>query len=191
MTTLSTALKTLLFVSLVFLIIVNMKQGRSHVRVKSTVDGRTYKVLARHDDLQAANMLAKLNANLTAIITHVYALYPKDKDIITLFDRYKPESLEEGAFDTDNTSYSINKGERIVVCLRQSNGDFVDMNTLMYVAIHELAHVMTPTVGHDKSFWANMQRLVKHATDTKSYEYVNYSQKPAKYCGINITSSVT
>lgn len=183
-------LKVLTVVLLALLIFANLYKGKGYVRIKSTVDDRYYKVLNRSDNLQAANMLATLNMNLKEIITQMYASFPKDEDVATLFDKYRPESLEEGAFDTKHTSYSINKGERIVLCVRQSNGDFVDMNTLLYVALHELAHVMTKSVGHESEFWDNMQRIVKVATEIKMYEYVDYSKQPAKYCGIDITSSV-
>ena len=187
---LSETAKAFVVAGLVFAIAVNIYKRGGTVWVKSTVDGRRYKVLNRTDNLQAANILATLNKNLTQLVQHVYAKYPTDKDFASLYDKYRPESLAEGAFDSKQTSYSINKGERIVLCMRQSNGDFVDMNTLLYVAIHELAHVMTPTIGHDKSFWDNMQRLVRHATDVKLYEYIDYSKQPTRYCGIDITSSV-
>lgn len=184
---LSTGLKVALVAVLLFVIVVNIRKGPGLVRVKSSVDGRFYKVLNRTDNAQAADMLATLNGHLKEVVRHMYAKYPGDKDVATLYNRYRADALMEGAFDTKHTSYSINKGERIVLCIRQSNGDFVNMNTLLYVALHELAHVMTPTVGHDTLFWNNMQRVVKNAT---MYKPVDYSKRPAKYCGINITSSV-
>jgi hypothetical protein len=186
----TTALKVITLAGLAFVIAVNMYKGRGTVLVKSTLDGQSYKVLPRADNLEAANMLATVNANLTKLIKHMYAKFPKDKDVSTLYDRYKGDALQEARYDIGNTSFSINKGQAIHLCIRQSNGQLVDMNTLMYVAIHEMAHVMTPSIGHDNSFWENMQRLVKHAAEIKLYDYMDYSKKPTKYCGISITSSV-
>lgn len=187
---LSTALKAITLAGIAFVIAVNLYRGQGTVLVVSSVDGKSYRVLDRPDSAEAANMLAVVNANLTKLVKHMYAKFSKDKDVGTLYDRYKGEALQEARYDTENTSFSLNKGQAIHLCLRQSNGQFVDMNTLIYVAIHELAHVMTPTIGHDKSFWSNMQRLVKNASEIKLYDYVDYSKKPTKYCGIQISSSV-
>ena len=62
------------------------------------------------------------------------------------------------------TSYSINKGEKIVFCLRQKSGpnkdELVDLNTMMFVAIHEMGHLMSESVGHTQEFWKNMKYLI-------------------------------
>lgn len=156
----------------------------------STVDGRTYRVLKRDDSSQAADMLARINATLSKLTHHMLASAPTDADARRLYDRFSPEVVEEGAFDSDHTSFSVNKGEKIVFCLRHKDGKLVDLNTVLYVAIHELAHVMTSTIGHDRLFWRNMRKLVEEARGLNLYTYVDYSESPARYCGIHIKNSV-
>jgi len=89
------------------------------------------------------------------------------------------------------TSYTVNKGEKIVVCLRQRNNNFVEINTLMYVIIHELAHICDLTSQqHDEKFWNNFEWLLEHAVNIGIYNYVDYSKDQEPYCGMNITSNV-
>ena len=53
------------------------------------------------------------------------------------------------------TSYALNKRHaKIALCIRdkQNPNVFIDENTVIFVAIHELAHIMTESVGHKKNF---------------------------------------
>jgi predicted metal-dependent hydrolase len=92
---------------------------------------------------------------------------------------------------SEYTSYSVNKGEQIVFCLRSKDehGQLVDKNTMMFVAIHELAHIMTPTIGHDAAFWKNMKLLLQCAMEIHIYSFQNYQIHPQKYCGMTITDT--
>ncbi len=167
-----------------------MYTSSGFVHVRSAVDGRTYRVLKKPDSQQASDALARLCNSLGQLCIHMLAKYPRSRGAMRLYDRFNPASVSEGAYDTQHTSFSINKGEKIVFCIRHSDGSLVDPNTLMYVAIHELAHVMTREVGHGKAFWRNMQWLVREAADRGLYRVVDYTGSPARYCGIKINSSV-
>ena len=55
--------------------------------------------------------------------------------------------------DQYETSKKINKGEEIVFCLRSiPDNKLHNINELMYVAIHEIAHVGCPEIGHTSLF---------------------------------------
>ena len=55
--------------------------------------------------------------------------------------------------DEKFTSYTINKGEKIVFCLRSKVlHNIHDINTISYVCIHELSHVMCSEYGHTPLF---------------------------------------
>lgn len=158
--------------------------------VKSNIDGRKYIVRKLPDKQAAADLLASLNEDLQLLVHHMMAKYPKDEAVFFLQENYNPDALSEGGTEVGYTSYSVNKGEKIVMCIRQANGDFVDKNVLMYVAIHELAHLMTKEIGHPDSFWYNFKRLTKQAINLGVYTKVDFSTTPQPYCGIDITSSV-
>lgn len=89
------------------------------------------------------------------------------------------------------TSYSLNKGEKIVICIKEKDKEetFIDMNTTVFVVIHEIAHIMTKSVGHNKDFWDNMKFLLENAIKLGIYTKEDYKNNPKKYCGIMITDS--
>ena len=74
---------------------------------------------------------------------------------------------------------TIDKGRELEICL-----DYSDKNTLYYVLIHELAHVMSFTTGHNKEFYKNMDRLVESAKAQGIY--TGSSKKHVVFCGSHI-----
>ena len=83
----------------------------------------------------------------------------------------------------NQTSYSLNKGEKIVICVRSkdSKNELTDINTVMFVVLRELAHLMTLSVGHNDEFWENFRFILAHAIEWKLYTVENY-EKPKPYC---------
>ena len=65
------------------------------------------------------------------------------------------------------------------------------MNTINYVAIHELSHLMTTSIGHTSEFWNNMKFLLQEVIDSplKIYTYQPYHKIPQEYCGTTISDS--
>ena len=59
----------------------------------------------------------------------------------------------------------------------------------MFVVIHELAHVMTKSVGHTQEFWDNMAYLLERAEELKIYVPKNYKESPVDYCGMEINTT--
>ena len=158
--------------------------------VKSIIDGNKYLVRNREDKQEAADKLALIKVNLTKIVEHVKINNISDPKVRRLVEKYRPEQISESLPNTNYTSYSVNKGEKLVFCIRsKKTGKIVDTNTMMFVAIHELAHVMTKSVGHTPEFWDNMRYLLKKGIKIGVYKAVDYKSKPVSYCGISITDS--
>ena len=63
------------------------------------------------------------------------------------------------------------------------------MNIIIFVAIHELAHIMTDEIGHTKKFWDNMKFLLEKGIILNMYIPVNYKGNPEDYCGLVINST--
>lgn len=158
--------------------------------VKSTVDNRAYLVRKLPNNQKAANYLANVNAKLTHLVKHMMAKYPGNQDVLQLYNNYNPNAISEGSYESGYTSYTVNKGEKLILCIRQKDQSFVDENTILYIAIHELAHIMTLEVGHTAKFWDNFRLLLKEAIDIKMYYKVDFHKAPQDYCGIKITSSI-
>jgi len=181
-----------LIIVVIFVFFYLKKYFNEVIYVKSSVDNRTYLVQKLSGSKQAANMLADINADLTRLITHLLAKYPDDEDIKRLYENYNPESISEGSPDSGYTSYSVNKGEKLVLCLRQKDDvkAFVDKNIVIYVAIHELGHIMTNEVGHTDGYWKLFKRILLEAVSIGVYTKIDFAAHPVEYCGITITSSV-
>ena len=60
---------------------------------------------------------------------------------------------------------------------------------MTFVAIHELSHVLTTSIGHKQDFWQNFKFMFENAKDAKIYNPVDYKKKPADYCGMTITDN--
>lgn len=70
-----------------------------------------------------------------------------------------------------------------------NDNNLIDEHTLTFVAIHELSHVMSISIGHKSEFWGNFKFLLENAKEAKIHEPVDYSNKPAEYCSLKITDS--
>lgn len=159
--------------------------------VASKVDNQFYKVMSLPDKHEAADLLAKIRENIVTLIEHLQKAYQSDERTERIVVQFNPANISEGSNRTQYTAYSINKGEKIVFCLRSKNENnkLVDINTMMFVALHELAHVATKSVGHEPEFWENFKWLLEEAVNIGVYKKHDYKKKPVKYCGINITES--
>ena len=168
------------------------------IYVKSTLSDREYLVRNLPDKQKAADLLNNIHINLVKIIEYCSNENNKEnyteqnkEDIKRLVQNYRNGNLSESNPGNKFTSYSINKGEKIVFCIRSKDGldTLVDLNTMMFVAIHELAHLMTKSIGHNEEFWENMKFLLRVGLKIGVYEKQAFSINPVSYCGIEITDT--
>jgi hypothetical protein len=155
---------------------------------KSRVDGRMYRVRNNSVAQESADLLANINIGIIKLREHILSLPPsKRPEYAERLMKFNPDSIQENILNID-TSYTINKGESVFFCIgsRDDHRQLYDINTLMYVSIHELAHIVSISVGHTDEFMKNFKDLLGHATDIGVYKYVDYSKSPQEYCGIVI-----
>jgi hypothetical protein len=159
--------------------------------VKSSVDSNEYLVRNLENKEEAANILANLRLKLESLCKIMKDKYPSDESVTRMNERFNSDNITESGKSNQYTSYSVNKGEKIVFCIRQKdeNESLVDENTLTFVAIHELAHIMTKSVGHTPEFWSNFKRLLKIAVESNLYIKEDYTASPKEYCGIKVSDS--
>lgn len=155
--------------------------------LKSSNDNRKYRLLDLPGKEKCMEILVQLNKNVIQLLSYV-----KDEDregIKDLLDNYRPDSLCENLENRSLQAYSLNKGEEICLCLREPENELIiidDMNTLMFVLVHELAHLMTDDIGHTNKFWNNMAYLLKKSSEINLYNPINYKISPVMYCGVKI-----
>ena len=112
-------------------------------------------------------------------------------DIDRLIKNFNSDAFSETTPDAKYTSYSVNKGEKVVFCLRQKKDgeELVKQNILTFVALHELSHLFTKSIGHEPEFWNNFKLILKIAIDNGLYKDVDFNNTPKEYCGISISDS--
>jgi hypothetical protein len=162
--------------------------------VTSNIDGKQYKVRDMPDKQEAANLMARLRVRLMKITDALEKKYPDKPQVKHLVKNFRsdPSRFIEATPDSEHTSYSINKGEKIYMCLRQRSGpdeSLVNENVMTFVSLHELAHVCTESIGHGPDFWNNFGWLLKEAEALGLYQYTDFQAHPVSYCGVYITDS--
>lgn len=192
---------TVFFLLLVILAVfyLYLEQKALQVIYIEAYDGKRYLVRDQQDKQDAAKLLADIASNCQILVDYVYenreTFKTRKEGIERLHKNFRPDAISESSPNNNYTSYSINKGEKIVFCLRKKKGshknELMDLNTMMFVAIHELAHLMTKSIGHTPEFWDNMKFLLQQGIkkDVNVYEKQDFANNPEQYCGMTITDS--
>ena len=166
------------------------------IYVESSVDMSSYLVQRdRPDNIDASNLLAKIKKKMDTLRRKLRKELYHELRVRTFLQRSENTDIQESyKDDISSTSYSVNKGENIVLCLRSrsaiANGKLsetlTDENTLFYIVVHELAHVMSDSVGHTEEFGKNFKFLLSNAIKWKLYTLVDYRKYPTEYCGTTL-----
>jgi len=177
--------------------------------IKSKIDDNTYKVVSFYSDKEtASDLIAQMNIFAEKLIKKLKQVYidnpseefKKTKEYekgyeitVLLLKRFNPRSVVENySTSPEITSYTTNKGESINMCLREKlSGEykFHDIDTLQFVFIHELAHIVTIEMNHVVSFWINFKFLLEFCNKYDLYKTKNYNIENVNYCGMEITYS--
>ena len=159
------------------------------VYVKSKIDNRKYLVRNLNDKQEAADLLATIRRNLVRLTQELKKKNKNNVDVDRMINNFNPNNISESDKNNKYTSYSVNKGEKIVFCVRSRDerNKLVKLNIMMFVALHELAHTMTESIGHTEEFWNNFRVLLRNARRMGIYKRVNYNETPVDYCGTKIT----
>ena len=181
-------------------------------RVEIDVQGRSWSVIDSYDNsTEAAEMLSRLHVRMIKFMRALKVKYHIDEtdDIIaaegdahfvgssdaqkivdSLLDNYNPDVFYENdpRYSSD-TSYTINKGDSMYVCLRKKNQPNLleDEELVFFVMLHECAHIGNYNGwGHDDRFWTVFKFLLHEATEAGVYKPIDYGKRPQDYCGLNV-----
>ena len=160
--------------------------------VISSVDGNKYCVRDRKELHAAADLLARTTEKCKRLVDYVYEKYLDQDNVKRLHKGFNPKQIMETLPTSEHTAYSENKGEKIAFCLNKKNEDnthLIDENTLTFVAIHELSHVATKSIGHKSEFWENFKFLLNEAKEAGLHQPTDYKKAPGEYCGMKISDN--
>ncbi len=181
----------------IFLICIYLYKYSDSKEIVSNFDNKRYVVRKGGKMLDAANKLAEINNLIESLIKSIEKKYPNELFVKKLKENYNHTVLSEAPIDDRLTTYTIDKKD-IYVCLKTRNDkeEIYDTNTLIYVLLHELAHLSNysinnePIIGHGKEFQKIFKILVKEAIEIKIYKYIDYSSYPQEYCGLYISTQI-
>lgn len=195
--------ETIYFLLLCFIIYICINYVNEDV-IYITIDNDNYLVRNLDDKMKAAETLYNLKKKLIELIDNIdnnKNNYNINKDdtynddynnyVRKIKNRLKTVKIRESSPNSTYTSYTINKGEEMVYCIRSKEDNKIhDMNELLYVAIHEIAHIGCPEVGHTELFKKINIYLLNKAILYNIYNYKNYYDNNIEYCGMNISSNI-
>ena len=153
--------------------------------IVSTVDGNKYCVRERENLQKASDLLAKITKKDKELVEYMGKKFQDNPDIHRLVKNFNPKKVMETLPTSEYTAYSENKGEKLAFCLnkeKNENNNLIDEQTLMFVSIHELSHIMTKSIGHKSDFWKNFKILLENAKEAGIHDPEDYKKKPREYC---------
>ena len=154
-------------------------------------DGNRYCVREREKLELAANLLAQVTQKMKDMVLYLKEKQPEDPRTIRLVEGFNPQKICETLPTSELTAFSENKGEKIAFCLNttKEGNKLIDINTLTFVALHELSHVATESIGHKQDFWQNFKWVLQNAKESGIYNPIDYKKNPQEYCGMKINDN--
>lgn len=166
------------------------KSNGSYVR--SSLNGKEYYVRDYDNKEEAAYMLSVVDERLMILKRHLLSN-------INSYDKYRPYIMKfcekidnlfiyENSLEDEMTSYTVNKGDETVICLRSKNqfGKLHDINLITYVALHEVSHIACPEIDHTDLFKEIFKFFIDVSSKIGIYKKVDYQLDPTEYCGLVI-----
>ena len=159
--------------------------------ILSNVDGKSYCVRERNKLQLVADLLAEITQNMKKLVVYLGEKYPTRENVKRLVKNFNPRKISETLPTSKYTAYSENKGEKLAFCTTttKTGNKLIDKNTLMFVALHELSHIATKSIGHTTEFWQNFKFLIENAKNIGIYKPIDYKKDPKEYCGMTISDS--
>ena len=181
----------LIGLALVVFVWIQRRRRQEQQRKGILWNNSTYRVLHRENSQQAAQLLHQLNQAILELISHLQIKFPSHPAVLLIQERYRPENVVEGDPNDKVATFTENKGERVVMCLRNRETDELhDFNLLLYPMIHELAHHGVPSyTGHGREFQETFAFLLKEAQTAGIYTPIDFQTTPQKYCNLTITDA--
>lgn len=134
-------------------------------------------------DPRSIALINEMNEKLATLIRHMKSRPELLRDrrvrrLISRFGTKRITSMPPG----NGAAYTLDKGREVRMCTEG------DIDTATFVMLHEMAHIMTETNGHDYDFWMNFTYVLEIAVDAGVYRSQPFSkERPGNYCGKTIT----
>ena len=152
--------------------------------------GTTFGVTSAINTSEKIDRLKEVKRRLGAVVDYCSEHnWPDQSRGFRLKQRWQGIEMMETLPTEKTVAYVVDKGKSMNVCLTdKATQRLQSLNTTMFVALHELSHIMSSSWGHGPEFWANFKIILKVAIDKGVYTHVDYSSENEMFCGTNIYS---
>ena len=189
---------------LIYFVYVKVFNDSEHMKVQAT-DGHTYNILEDYEDKkETAELFSRINRKMLMFLEALkkkygvnavgfdgYSTHPQN-ELIGIVDRVLSNYNFEALFETEptgksGTSYTVEKGEELHMCMRDKKTlKLHNEHEIMFVALHELAHMGNLGWGHGTDFWEVFKFILHEANELGIHRPVNYKYTPIYYCGLKV-----
>ena len=182
-----------IFIIIILVVLYFLFLNDNRILVEADNGKKYYVVPEKNKKLlkEKANFLAKIDKNLTTLTKFMkYKQFPNKNSANLCYKRYNKLKLREAPYSETAAAYTLNKDEAVDLCIYdKKTGKMNNFNDAMFVACHELAHVMSITTGHGLEFQKNNKHIIKVALYLKIWINAKYEENNTNYCGTDITRS--
>lgn len=156
--------------------------------IVATEDGNKYCVRDRGASTQkSAELLAKVTERMQKLADHLHAEFADNPAVVRLIAGFNAKKISEILPNSELTAYTENKSKMSFCLTEKKNGtQLIDLNTLTFVAVHEMSHISTKSIGHKQEFWDNFKFFLAEAIKIGIYSPVDYKKKNKEFCSLII-----
>jgi predicted metal-dependent hydrolase len=191
-------MKEIILIFLIFIFIyifVNLNKNITYIEPLTKINYLVYNDENKEEKIQLLTNLIKNMYTLKEYLKDNISKFPDKKDyIIQLTNNFNENKtiIYESDPKSNYTSYSVNKGQEISFCLRSkiNKKELHDLNLIMYVALHEMAHIACPEIGHTDLFKEIFNFFTIEAINIGLYKKIDFTNNPVNYCGLILNSSI-
>jgi len=175
--------------TLLIIFIIYTLYTKDNTKYFTADNGKKYKIVYDDNSLKKANMLAELDSKVTKLVNYVNSNnLPNVEDSSRLYERFNKIEIKEIPSGQKGAGFTINKGHINLCVINIKTGKLNDIQDVMFVLLHELAHTMSVSYGHGEEFKKNFDILVKTAVKEQLWEPKDYSKQNTDICGVTVTN---
>lgn len=152
--------------------------------------GKWYFVKDKEGKEQVVQVLRQLEERGDGFVRYCKndPVYHSDPRVILLTKRWNGRLSETSLKDASEAAYTQNK-KNISICVRNKQGRVEDLNTAMFVLLHEMTHLASDCKDHPKEFWDNNKFFLFLADSSGLYTYQDFGAHSETYCGHKLNNS--
>ena len=182
-----------LFIAIILIPVIiyyTYRQKFTITKILKGSDGISYGITSKFGIEKKLNRFVEIRKRINKLVEYCKENdYPDVNRSHRLVERWENANLGETNPLDDTVAFVVDKGREFKVCLTdKETNELESLNSTMFVALHEVSHLMSKEWGHGTEFWENFRIILELSIKLGIYEYRNFQNKPDNFCGTVIYS---